>query len=882
LKDKNDLKAMTRVDHKRIILIIEDSLTDQEMYRRYLTKDSRYNYQIIGVETGEEGLECLSEIAPDLILMDFLLPDMDGLELIEILRQEISLDIPVIMLTGQGDVQVAVQAMKSGFQDYLVKGNVTPESLLKTVDSVFERVKLLKQIERNQQQRRLVSTIALRIRQSLNLEEILQASVNEVRSFLNCDRVVVYQFKSHLEGRVISESVGEGWLKTINISSQDLCCHIPTNRTQVWEKSHANNDIYQAEYSDCHIQMLERFQIKANLIFPIIIERKEKKGVRKYNIKPSQLWGLLIAHQCDDFRQWEKSELELLEELSVQIAISIQQAQLYHNLKQLNHKLENKVQERTAKLKESEQKFRAIFNNSFQLTGLLAIDGIVLELNQTALNWENVSREEILNRPFWEIPTCQRASTQTQANIQESISRAAQGEFLRYEIDTFDAQGNTLTLDFSLRPLLDEAGKVIFLIPEARDITERKKAEEILRKANIELERTTRLKDEFIANMSHELRTPLNAILGLSEALEQGIFGMLNSQQSNSISTVRKSGTHLLYLINDILDLSKIESGKFKLNLEQVNLKALCNSSLDCVRHQAFNKNIKLNSQITQDVTEIEADERHLRQVLVNLLGNAVKFTPEQGEVTLIVSVNFAESTISFKVSDTGIGIAPEEQEKIFQPFVQIDSRLSKSYPGTGLGLALVKHITEMHKGQVHLQSELGQGSLFTVTLPFKNYCKDNAEKEGIFPENYAQDLNDKPSKKITEHHQKPTKPLILIAAHNEANVDSIIDYFELKGYQLIVAKNGLEAIQIAKQQQPQLILMDLKMPGMDGLEAIRRIRSEPDTALIKIVALTAFAMPEDREKCLQSGATDYLAKPFSLKNLSNKIEQLLSQESLK
>jgi CheY-like chemotaxis protein len=384
--------------------------------------------------------------------------------------------------------------------------------------------------------------------------------------------------------------------------------------------------------------------------------------------------------------------------------------------------------------------------------------------------------------------------------------------------------------------------------------------------------------------MSHELRTPLNAILGFSEALEEGSFGELNPKQYNSILTIIKSGKHLLELINDILDISKIESGKLVLNLKQVNLQVLCHSSLDFVRPQAVSKKIQLNDEITNKITTIEADERHLRQMLVNLLGNAVKFTPEKGLVTLIVEENFTDSTISFKVIDTGIGIAPEHYDQLFQPFVQIDSGLSKNYPGTGLGLALVKRITEMHKGQVGVQSKLGEGSQFTVKLPLINFEKNNKENQAISAQHFedqnivleSKEFNKNSLNSSTEKQPELTSPLILIADDNEANVDTILDYFELKGYQLIVAKNGLETIQLAKEQQPQLILMDIQMPKIDGLEAIRTIRADPEIAKIKILALTAFARAEDREKCLEAGANDYLAKPFGLKNLSDKIEQLL------
>jgi predicted ATPase/signal transduction histidine kinase len=264
------------------------------------------------------------------------------------------------------------------------------------------------------------------------------------------------------------------------------------------------------------------------------------------------------------------------------------------------------------------------------------------------------------------------------------------------------------------------------------DITERQQAQlevnltnERLELTVAELQQATRLKDEFLATMSHELRTPLNAILGMSEALQEEIFGAINPRQLNAISTIEQSGEHLLSLINDILDVSKIAAGKLELNITQVSLPELCKSSLILVKQQAFDKQIQIDTYLPPNLEPIAIDERRMRQVLINLLNNAVKFTPTGGTVTLAVriepieiSAQTAGYAICFAVSDTGIGIASADLTKLFQPFIQIDSSLSRKYEGTGLGLVLVKQIVELHGGDVTIDSEVGRGSCFTAIIP--------------------------------------------------------------------------------------------------------------------------------------------------------------------
>jgi len=311
--------------------------------------------------------------------------------------------------------------------------------------------------------------------------------------------------------------------------------------------------------------------------------------------------------------------------------------------------------------------------------------------------------------------------------VYEKIDNLADGEISEFEYRMKNRNGEWRWLNGRDTVFNRNAdGKVCQTVGAATDITQRKLVEEQLQKTNEELAiintqlvRATRLKDEFLASMSHELRTPLNSILGFSEALLDEVYGELTPKQAKSLKSIEKSGRHLLELINDILDLAKIESGKVELQIAPTSIPHLCQSSLVLVQQLAEHKNIQLSLQVAEGLREIAVDERRMRQVLINLLSNAVKFTPEGGSVSLAVHGEESTSTINFSVIDTGIGIAQENMDKLFQSFVQIDSSLSRRYAGTGLGLALVKKTVELHKGVVTVESELGQGSCFTAKIPY-------------------------------------------------------------------------------------------------------------------------------------------------------------------
>jgi PAS domain S-box-containing protein len=1424
------------------VLIVDDSESDRVTYSRYLRSDLEKTYRIIEAATLEEGLELWRSQKPDIALIDLNLPDGDGLEFLEAINiDQTEGRVPVIMLTGQGTEKMAVSAMKLGAADYLVKGDITAKSLTTTVKQVLRESLLSRQLRRSQQQQTVITEIALRIRESLDLAEISNAIVKEVRQFINADRAAIYQFNPDMSGTIVAEDIIAPWLPCLNIQVEDTCFRDNLGGVYRDGKFFIANDIYQANLTDCHLQLLERFQVRANLVVPILLP----------NATQRILWGLLIVHQCSTARIWQDSDILLLQQLSVQLAIGIQQAQTYQQVQselaerrraesllltkqaeieernallektsadlectieelrvsaedliyqqrqleyeqlryqnlfnfapdgylvtdsvgkildanqvildllgvsreyivekflasfvvahdreiffnrlsyllshdnsvetweitlttyqreafpaeiiltkninpankniqllwiisnisdrkraeqellQLNQSLEAKVIERTQELWRVNKLQRAILDGTDYAIISTNLNGIIQTFNAGAEKMLGYTKEEVVGKvtpeifhdpqeiinkiakaskilgkdigegvgalrymasqgliddewinirkdgsrfpisisvtvlkddndqpigtlsirknisdrklaeeslresekrfaslasaapvaifqinqnnectyvnDFWSQITGQETSMalgygwlqtihpedreqihrqwnqaieqqasyqgegrclkpdgticyyycqaipeldengvfkgyigtltdisdrkQSELQLQETTERlalalksgaigcwelnlanytivwderayelhgiplgtdvtsdtwassvhpddlqstqalceqaiAGQAEFdaeyrvihpdqsihflkgygvverdidgnpvrmtgvnfdisaskvaekalkqqlatieaaidgiailqdnkyiylnqshleifgydhpdellgrawtelyssedlSRFEQDIFPVlqrdhswQGEAIatrkdgsTFDEGLSLTITEDG---LLICVCRDISDRKQVEAQLLQANSELIRATKLKDEFLANMSHELRTPLNAILGLSESLREQVLGVLNEKQLKAIGTVESSGEHLLCLINDILDLSKVSSGMMTLDIATVSVRDLCDSSLVFIKQQAFQKSIQINSHIPPRINNINIDERRIKQVFINLLTNSVKFTPNEGKISLLVAVGSGDTwqgeatipqrlremnlpTIIFQVIDTGIGIAPQDLQQLFQPFVQVDSALNRQYEGTGLGLALVKQIVELHGGQVIAESEVGKGSRFTVALPYDTSQSSTPEATptatNSLTTSLAQDVN--PENAIA--------PLILLAEDNEANIQTFSSYLIATNYRVIIARNGEEAVVMAKANSPDIILMDIQMPSMDGLEATKQIRLDPDLINIPIIAMTALAMEGDRERCLEAGANDYLSKPVKLRQLKLLIQQVL------
>jgi PAS domain S-box-containing protein len=622
--------------------------------------------------------------------------------------------------------------------------------------------------------------------------------------------------------------------------------------------------------------------------------------------------------------------------------------------------------------------------------------GIITDVNNQMEALTGSTRDELIGAPF---KNCFTDPVRAIAGIKRVLNERKVSD---YELTARSRNGIETLVSYNASTFYDRDRKLQGVFAAARDITEKRTAEVAMRRlhegltrANAELDQAGRLKDEFLANMSHELRTPLNAILGLSEALLEQIGGSLNARQIKSVTTISSSGAHLLTLINDILDLSKVESGKLELNPEPIEAREFCESCLLFVRTQAMQKDIAVEFTNDNNLEKIVADPRRLKQILVNLLTNAVKFTPNGGKIGLKLDAARGEEIVQFTVWDTGIGIAPENERLLFRAFSQIDSGLTRAQEGTGLGLVLVAKLVELHGGSVALESTLGEGSRFIVRLPQvrtpgaariliptsepdRRHCRralviEDDPTSGGFLVKYLTELGldsvvhmrgdlsieailrarpdvilldiqlpgdsgwvvlvrlkehpdtrdipvavvsvvDEPGRSkalgAAAHFTKPITraqlagflqrdvvtplpsdvqppsqatsggPSILLAEDNEANVQTMGGYLEDKGFTMHYAANGLVAVELARRLRPALILMDIQMPVMDGLAAIREIRADRAMADVPIVALTALAMSGDRDICLEAGATDYMSKPMSLKSLAALVSRLLPKKA--
>lgn len=886
--------------YKKInLLLIEDDEEDFMILRDTLLEIKDQSYNLTWISDFNEAVSNLSNPEIDLFLVDYRLGQHTGLELLQLAHQ-MNCHAPFILLTGRSDDEIDQRAIEYGASDYLVKGHFDSSLLSRSIRYAIERKKseeklrhqtsILNAIINNapmciwlndpHQKPILVNNYfkdnignsetesSLSIQDQMNLHQSDIHALSQETPYFIEESLTFRDGKRHILG-IIRQKVADSSNNVIGVLGLGI------DLTQL---KHSEDQLYAEKH---YLRMLidtlpDYIYIKDDKSRFITLNNSLVKNLGLSSVEEAvgktdfDFYPKPLAQKFYDDEQYiinsGETLLNYVEEgldkhgntttiLSTKVPVYNKSGKI-SGIVGIGRDITDRKKFEDALIK-SEVQIKALLNNLPFLAWLKDSEGKFVEINDSFVKECGKTYDKIIGKTEFDIWPYDIAQNYLIDEMQViSSEKQKQSEEIK------NKNGSTAWYETFRKPIYDAQGRLIGTTGFSREITERKIIENELKKAKEAAEEATQAKSQFLASMSHEIRTPLNGIIGMNEILKQT---QVNVDQKEYIDIIDFSANNLLTIINDILDFSKIEAGQIELEKTPFNLIKSIDKIIQMVSVKSKDKQIEFHKIISPEVpATVKGDPVRINQILLNLTNNAVKFT-EKGSISITVEVleeTQSNLKLMIKVIDTGIGIKEGGKARLFKEFSQVSAYTTRKHGGTGLGLAISKRLTELMQGEIGVESEVGKGSTFWFTI-----------------------LIEKADESISESSANleivlPFRPLdILIAEDNLINQKVVKTILENMGHKVVIAQNGIEALDFYNTSHFDIIFMDINMPLMDGVEATKKIRvieqNNQQQKKMRIIALTANVVKEDVKMYLAAGMNDYITKPFKVSDLQNVLEGL-------
>jgi PAS domain S-box-containing protein len=912
------LTTQSPVTRYRVLLIDNET----GFFKGYVSVLQKAGMIVERLSNYVDTLKVIPQFKPDIVIMDVMMPECSGPELAQVIRQDDSwVMLPILFLSIVSNFKTQLTAMELGADDFLVKP-IMNKKLIASITNLVERSR--KNIKLHNKLRMALRENEFQLT-TMNQHDIVSTtdvagrmtSINE--NFCNISgysrEELIGQNHRLLKSDYHTRSFFEELWNTIskgNIWHGEIC-NIKKNGDEYWVDStivpfldadgkpykyvSARTDITKLKQSQERLYLSQSFANIGTWDWNI------KTGDVYWSSRTSQLFGykkdvpkttfenfLTIVHP-DDLEMVADAVNNCVKNASV---YNIEHRVVWpdgsiHWMQERGNVVRSKsgnplhmlgvAQDITPQilaehaLKESEEKYRLLFERSEDPMWMIIENRFALA-NQAAVNiLQYSSIEELINIHPSEIsPKHQPNGKLSYDAANEMMAIAVRDHYHRFDWIHKKKNGEELSVEISLTHVPFEGKSALFCV--WRDITERKLAVNALVKARKKAEKANLAKSQFLSSMSHELRTPMNAILGFSQLLTMENDPPLTESQNENVNEILKAGNHLMYLINEILDLAKIESGKIDLSIEPVSFNEILAESLQLIMPLAKSRGIDITFLINEIPFEqspennyvIQADRTRLKQVLLNLLSNAVKYNSENGQI-IISCRHTDDNQIRISITDTGAGLNQDQQSNLFKPFNRLGLE-SSNIEGVGIGLVITKNIIILMNGVIGVNSQPGKGSTFWFELPSNDAI---------------------PKQKIVAERLKPIAPESIEASESNCTVLYIEDnlanlrlvsqiLIQHKNIHMLSAHEPILGIDIATEHKPKLILLDINLPGMSGFEVLKRLRQKETTRNIPVIAVSSNVMPRDIEKGIVAGFDDYITKPVVITELLQSVEKVLQK----